>query len=98
MSKSQGKRKSSSDLSDRARTSVKRKKAKRLIDGSAKHVSVTPIDKLAWREITPPDGFKDAEGLMGLEEVDDVEVLRDLNGGPVHFRVYTAPSFAWSRP
>lgn len=32
---------------------------------------------LRWREATLPDMFNDAEGFFGLEEVDDVEVIRN---------------------
>ncbi|CAD6446201.1 3b7c860d-199c-47ed-80a7-e6b77db94771 [Sclerotinia trifoliorum] len=35
------------------------------------------VDSLPWNEVTMPDMFEDAEGFYGLEEVDDVEVVRD---------------------
>lgn len=34
-------------------------------------------DALRWREAQLPDMFNDAEGFFGLEEVDDVEVIRN---------------------
>lgn len=37
------------------------------------------LDALPWNEIEMPDMFEDAEGFFGLEEVDDVEVVRDGN-------------------
>jgi ATP-dependent RNA helicase DDX24/MAK5 len=37
------------------------------------------LDALPWNEVEMPDMFEDAEGFFGLEEVDDVEVVRDGN-------------------
>lgn len=34
-------------------------------------------DSLRWRKAQLPDMFNDAEGFYGLEEVDDVEVVRN---------------------
>lgn len=36
-------------------------------------------EALRWREAELPDMFDDAEGFFGLEEVDDVEVIRTDN-------------------
>ena len=33
-------------------------------------------DELAWKEVELPDRLEDAEGFFGLEEVDEVEVVR----------------------
>ncbi|ESZ95661.1 hypothetical protein SBOR_3962 [Sclerotinia borealis F-4128] len=35
------------------------------------------VDSLPWNEVTMPDMFEDAEGFYGLEEVEDVEIIRD---------------------
>ena len=35
------------------------------------------IDDLAWKEVSLPARLEDAEGFFGLEEIDDVEVVRD---------------------
>lgn len=37
------------------------------------------LDALPWGEVEMPEMFDDAEGFFGLEEVDDVEVIRDGN-------------------
>jgi ATP-dependent RNA helicase DDX24/MAK5 len=37
------------------------------------------LDALPWNEVEMPDMFEDAEGFYGLEEVDDVEVVREGN-------------------
>ena len=37
------------------------------------------LDALPWNEVEMPDMFEDAEGFYGLEEVEDVEVVRDGN-------------------
>lgn len=36
-------------------------------------------DSLRWRKAKLPDMFNDSEGFYGLEEVDDVEVIRNSN-------------------
>ncbi|PQE07618.1 hypothetical protein CJF30_00007382 [Rutstroemia sp. NJR-2017a BBW] len=35
------------------------------------------VDSLPWNEVQMPEMFDDAEGFYGLEEVDDVEVVRE---------------------
>jgi ATP-dependent RNA helicase DDX24/MAK5 len=37
------------------------------------------LDSLPWNEVEMPDMFEDAEGFFGLEEVDDVEVIKEGN-------------------
>lgn len=37
------------------------------------------LDALPWNEVEMPDMFEDAEGFFGLDEVDNVEVVRDGN-------------------
>lgn len=48
-------------------------------------------DSLKWREAKLPDMFDDAEGFFGLEEVDDVEVIRKDNN-TVEFVRMSSPS------
>ncbi|KAH7028018.1 P-loop containing nucleoside triphosphate hydrolase protein [Microdochium trichocladiopsis] len=43
------------------------------------------VDSLRWRKATLPDMTNDAEGFFGLEEIDDVEVIRHENN-TVEFR------------
>ena len=45
------------------------------------------LDALPWNEVALPDRLDDAEGFFGLEEVSDVEVVRDPNLGKVEYRV-----------
>ena len=49
--------------------------------GAGSDVRKVPValDSLPWNEVEMPDMFEDAEGFFGLEEVDDVEVIRDGN-------------------
>ena len=42
-------------------------------------------DALRWRQVSLPDRIEDAGGLYGLEEIEDVEVVRDEQNG-VMFR------------
>lgn len=46
---------------------------------------IVALDNLAWKEVTLPEQLEDAEGFFGLEEIDDVEVVRDE--GVVQYRV-----------
>lgn len=43
-------------------------------------------DDLRWTEVALPDRLEDAEGFFGLEEIEDVEVIKDANGKNVLFR------------
>ena len=45
------------------------------------------VDQLAWKEVALPDRFEDAEGFFGLEEIDNVEVVRDHRSREVQYRV-----------
>lgn len=38
---------------------------------------IVKLQDLPWKEVTIPDDLDDFEGICGLEEVDDVEVVRD---------------------
>ena len=40
---------------------------------------VVALDAMPWNEVEIPEMFEDAEGFFGLEEVDDIEVIRDGN-------------------
>ena len=40
---------------------------------------------LKWREIEIPEGFEDAEGFLGLEEIDDVAIHHRPDDGTVEF-------------
>lgn len=52
----------------------------------AKNKSVS-LDALPWTEVLLPDRFDDAEGFFGLEEIEDVEVVRDKILGRLEYRV-----------
>lgn len=49
--------------------------------GAGSDVRKVPValDALPWNEVEMPDMFEDAEGFFGLDEVDNVEVIRDGN-------------------
>ena len=49
-------------------------------------------DDLRWQEVTLPERLEDAEGFFGLEEIEDVEVIREEGTSQVKFRsTSTAP-------
>lgn len=57
--------------------------------------SIVAADELKWREVALPDRLDDAEGFLGLEEIDDVEVIKE-DGERIHFRVMVLYSFIFS--
>ena len=46
------------------------------------------LEKASWHEVPFPKTFEDAEGFFGLEELSDVEVIRD--SGNIEYRVHLA--------
>jgi ATP-dependent RNA helicase DDX24/MAK5 len=46
---------------------------------AAKPKKPVALDALPWQEVEFPDMWDDAEGFYGLEEIDDVEVVREGN-------------------
>jgi ATP-dependent RNA helicase DDX24/MAK5 len=48
--------------------------------------NVIALDAMPWNEVEMPEMFEDAEGFFGLEEVDDIEVIRD--GNKIQFVFY----------
>src|SRR6201999_4114131 len=47
-------------------------------------------DALKWKTVPLPNRLEDAEGLYGLEEIDDVDVVRDETTNHVMFRPKSA--------
>lgn len=45
------------------------------------------VDEIAWKEVTLPDRLDDYEGFFGLEEVENVEVVKDKDGSKLELRV-----------
>ncbi|KAF2734425.1 DEAD-domain-containing protein, partial [Polyplosphaeria fusca] len=43
------------------------------------------LEDLQWKEVALPDRLDDFEGFFGLEEIDDVHVVRDEENGKVSF-------------
>jgi ATP-dependent RNA helicase DDX24/MAK5 len=69
---------------------VKRSRAQESQNSNKKQKLVTtkravPIEQLAWKEVQLPERLEDAEGFFGLEEIDDVEVIKDEKGS-FHYR------------
>ena len=65
------------------------KKRQKLSQGSGQSEQLRPTlksDQLRWTEVALPDRLEDAEGFFGLEEIDDVEVIKDASGKNVLFR------------
>ena len=47
----------------------------------------TSLENLPWTQVPIPDRFEDAEGFFGLEEIEDVEIVRDEKLGRLEYRV-----------
>lgn len=66
-------------------SSQRSKKRQRVLLGATTNVPTgvkklpVALDALPWNEVEMPDMFEDAEGFYGLEEVEDIEVIRDGN-------------------
>jgi ATP-dependent RNA helicase DDX24/MAK5 len=43
------------------------------------------LNDLGWKQVTMPDRLEDFEGFYGLEEIDDVSIVRDATNGNVSF-------------
>lgn len=75
---------------DRVPKPRKRQRAD-LSDGASKQqiaeTNVVSLNTLPWTEVRLPDRFEDAEGFFGLEEIEDVEVVRDTNLEKLEYRV-----------
>lgn len=52
------------------------------------------VDQLNWKDVALPDSMADVGGFFGLEEIDDVEIIRPNGGGEVQFKVraYISPT------
>lgn len=49
--------------------------------------TVNSLDALPWTQVPIPDRFEDAEGFFGLEEIEDVEVVKNEKLGKLEYRV-----------
>ncbi|KAF1807972.1 DEAD-domain-containing protein [Eremomyces bilateralis CBS 781.70] len=47
------------------------------------------LDQLKWKEVELPDRLDDYEGFFGLEEVDDVEIVRDAAASTLTYKTHT---------
>ena len=65
----------------------KRQRVDKATQQSKPALGTVNVDLLHWNEVPLPDRLDDAEGFFGLEEVDDVEVIRDTASGILEFRV-----------
>lgn len=55
---------------------------------------VASLDTLAWKVVALPDRLEDAEGFFGLEEIENVAVIRDDQSGRFEYRV--GKEYTWS--
>lgn len=60
---------------------------KQKTSSQSRETRAVPIDKLQWKEVALPERMEDAEGFFGLEEIEDVDVVRDADKGTVQYRV-----------
>ena len=58
----------------------------RILGKRKRHGISVAADALPWASVTS-DHLDDAEGFFGLEEVSDVEVVKDASNGQISFKV-----------
>jgi ATP-dependent RNA helicase DDX24/MAK5 len=63
----------------------KRQKLDLPVEPKPKQSKKMRVDELPWNEVAMPDRLADFEGFYGLEEIDDVEVIRDEATGQLSF-------------
>jgi ATP-dependent RNA helicase DDX24/MAK5 len=70
-------------------TGGKLKKRRKVQNSAPAATTIISHENLQWREVAVPDRLEDAEGFLGLgiEEIEDVEVIRDPKSSRVQFRV-----------
>jgi len=76
----------------RKRRKVEVDRSPKVNGASAARVQATSVDKLPWKAFNLPERLDDAEGFYGLEEIADVEVVRDANTGIVSYRTAAGPN------
>jgi ATP-dependent RNA helicase DDX24/MAK5 len=74
------------DGTESTKISRKKQKPDPKNEGSKELNPTVKSDQLRWTEVALPDRLEDAEGFFGLEEIEDVEVVKDANGKNVLFR------------
>ena len=52
----------------------------------SKKPRIVKADSLPWKSVSLPDRMDDYEGFFGLEEIDDVDVMRDEATGQVRLK------------
>ena len=62
---------------DQAEGTPKKQKSGKSMAKSVPNLKVVRGDALSWKRVNLPDRLEDAEGFYGLEEIGDVEVVRD---------------------
>ena len=75
---------------EKPQASRKRQRNNNALLKSNKHPTVGSIvlqDHLQWQDVALPDQLEDAEGFFGLQEIDNVEVVRSEKDGTVQYRV-----------
>ena len=57
-------------------------------NGSSQSKDEVDIDDLPWQQVSLPDRMDDAEGFFGLEEIDDVQVIKNGPSGRPLYKVH----------
>ena len=63
----------------------KRQKFEQKLDVPVSDHAIDP-DKLQWDIVKFPDNFEDAEGFFGLEEVSNIDIVKNLRAGKVEYK------------
>jgi ATP-dependent RNA helicase DDX24/MAK5 len=68
-------------------SSMKSGKRRKVQNFVANANSLVTDENLQWREVAVSQRLGDAEGFSGLEEIDDVEVIKDKDRSHIQFHV-----------
>lgn len=72
---------------DQKGSNLQQKKRKRTPNAPKAEDRIVGIDDLNWKAVALPDRIDDVEGFYGLEEIDDVDIVKPEGGGQVQFKV-----------
>ena len=64
--------------------------------GKKSQSTFVALDSLPWKQAPLNSQLEDAEGFFGLEEIDDIEVVKNSQSGKVEFRVGKVSSESFS--
>lgn len=72
---------------DQKGSNFQQNKRKRASNAAKPEDRIVGVNDLNWKAVALPDRIDDVEGFYGLEEIDDVDIVKPEGGGEVQFKV-----------